>query len=235
MNRFFKLYKFLFEDDKYKNIGLNSKVAYCVYRDLIQQNKNVKKDKEGKVYIENPRKYLMKTLNVSINTVTKIHKELNSVGLIKDVWDDVGKPNILYIKYCETPKPQVIHAVQAKVAKEYPNINLVGAEDGYFTDDLELVARRIAKTQPDMVFAALGFPKQEQLLAILRRNELPALMMGVGGSFDVFSGMVKRAPEAFQKTHLEWFYRLITNPTRFKRMLVLPQFVARVQQSKRGK
>ena len=51
----------------------------------------------------------MNTLNVSINTVTKIHKELNSVGLIKDVWDDVGKPNIVYIKYCETLKPQVIH------------------------------------------------------------------------------------------------------------------------------
>lgn len=109
MNRFFKLYKFLFEDDKYKDIGLNSKVAYCVYRDLIQQNRNVKKDKEGKVYIENPRKYLMNTLNVSINTVTKIHKELNRVGLIEDVWDDVGKPNIVYIKYCETSKPQVIH------------------------------------------------------------------------------------------------------------------------------
>lgn len=109
MNRFFKLYKFLFEDDKYQNIALNSKVAYCVYRDLIQQNKNVKKDKEGKLYIENPRKYLMNTLNISINTVTKIHKELNRVGLIKDVWDDVGKPNIVYIKDCETPKPQAIH------------------------------------------------------------------------------------------------------------------------------
>ena len=109
MNRFIKLYKFLLEDEKYKDIGLNSKVAYCIYRDLIQQNKNVKKDKEGKVYIENPRKYLMKALNVSINTVTKIHKELNKVGLIKDVWDEVGKPNIAYIKYCETPKPQVIH------------------------------------------------------------------------------------------------------------------------------
>ena len=47
----------------------------------------------------------MSTLNVSINTVTKIHKELNRVGLIKDVWDDVGKPNIVYINYCETPKP----------------------------------------------------------------------------------------------------------------------------------
>ena len=118
MNRFFKLYKFLFEDDKYKNIGLNSKVAYCVYRDLIGQNKNVKKDKEGKVYIENPRKYLINTLNVSINTVTKIHKELNSVGLIKDVWDDVGKPNILYIKYCETPKLQVIHKTYETVKVE---------------------------------------------------------------------------------------------------------------------
>ena len=118
MNRFFKLYKFLFEDDKYRDIGLNSKVAYCVYRDLIQQNRNVKKDKDGKVYIENPRKYLMNTLNVSINTVTKIHKELNRVGLIKDVWDDVGKPNIVYINYCETPKPQVIHKTYEAVKVE---------------------------------------------------------------------------------------------------------------------
>lgn len=118
MNRFFKLYKFLFEDNKYKDIGLNSKVAYCVYRDLIQQNRNVKKDKDGKVYIENPRKYLMSTLNVSINTVTKIHKELNRVGLIKDVWDDVGKPNIVYINYCETPKPQVIHKTYEAVKVE---------------------------------------------------------------------------------------------------------------------
>ena len=132
-------------------------------------------------------------------------------------------------------KPQVIHAVQAKIAKEYSNINLVGAEDGYFREDLELVARRIQRAQPDMVFAALGFPKQEKLLSILRKNETPALMMGVGGSFDVFSGIVKRAPEVFQKTHLEWFYRLVTNPSRFKRMLVLPQFVVRVKQSKKGK
>ena len=127
MNRFFKLYKFLFEDDKYKDIGLNSKVAYCVYRDLIGQNRNVKKDKHGKVYIENPRKYLMNTLSVSINTVTKIHKELNRVGLIKDVWDDVGKPNIVYINYCETPKPQVIHKTYetVKVEEKKEEIKLV--------------------------------------------------------------------------------------------------------------
>ena len=73
---------------------------------------------DGKVYIENPRKYLMNTLNVSINTVTKIHKELNRVRLIKDVWDDVGKPNIVYINYCETPKPQVIHKTYEAVKVE---------------------------------------------------------------------------------------------------------------------
>lgn len=132
-------------------------------------------------------------------------------------------------------KPEVIHAVQAKIAKNYPDIRLVGADDGYFREDLDLVARRIARTNPDMVFAALGFPKQEQLLSILRKNEVPALMMGVGGSFDVFSGKVKRAPEIFQQAHLEWFYRLITNPSRFKRMMVLPKFVARVHSTKRGK
>ena len=125
MNRFFKLYKFLFEDDKYKDIGLNSKVAYCVYRDLIQQNRNVKKDKDGKVYIKNPRKYLMNTLNVSINTVTKIHKELNRVGLIKDVLDDVGKPNIVYINYCEASKPQVIHKTYEAVKVEEKKSDLL--------------------------------------------------------------------------------------------------------------
>lgn len=132
-------------------------------------------------------------------------------------------------------KPEVIHAVQEKISKEYSNIQLVGAEDGYFTEDLDLVARRIQRTQPDLVFAALGFPKQEKLLSILRKNATPAFMMGVGGSFDVFSGHVKRAPEIFQRAHLEWFYRLVTNPSRFKRMMVLPQFIVKVKQSKKGK
>ncbi|WP_297816207.1 WecB/TagA/CpsF family glycosyltransferase [uncultured Lactobacillus sp.] len=132
-------------------------------------------------------------------------------------------------------KPEVIEAVKEKIAKEYPGIVLVGAQDGYFKEDLNTMAKKIEATKPDMVFAAVGFPKQEQLISIMRKDNLPALMMGVGGSFDVFSGQVKRAPEAFQKTHLEWFYRLITNPTRFKRMLALPKFVVEVQKDKKKK
>lgn len=129
-------------------------------------------------------------------------------------------------------KPAVIQAVKNKVRREYPQIDLVGCEDGYFHDDLETVAKRIAQTQPDLIFAAIGYPRQEELLAILRRASVPALMMGVGGSFDVFSGQVKRAPKAFQKTHLEWFYRLLKNPQRLSRMAVLPKFIAAVEKSK---
>ncbi len=95
------------------------------------------------------------------------------------------------------------------------------------------MASRIKATQPDLVFAALGFPKQERLLAILREEGLQATMMGVGGSFDVFSGMAKRAPKAFQDAHLEWFYRLLKEPTRIGRMMVLPKFVVEVKKSKK--
>lgn len=132
-------------------------------------------------------------------------------------------------------KPDVIHAIQAKIARDYSDIQLVGAEDGYFNEDLELVAYQIERTEPDLVFAALGSPRQEQLLSILRKNLLPALMMGVGGSFDVFSGKAKRAPQIWQSAHLEWFYRLLKNPSRYKRMLVLPRFVNEVYKSKKGK
>lgn len=141
--------------------------------------------------------------------------------------------------YLVGAKAEVLEKTKKKITKNYPNIQLVGAEDGYFKDNLETVAKRIEKTKPDMVFAALGFPRQEKLLAILRKKRLPALMMGVGGSFDVFSGVVKRAPESFQSLHLEWFYRLLTNPTRLKRMLVLPKFVVEVEKKqlkdKKGK
>ncbi len=131
-------------------------------------------------------------------------------------------------------KPEVIAALKQKIATGYPNLVVVGAHDGYFKESLPQVAQKIAQTSPDLVFAALGFPRQEELLALLRRENLPAVMMGVGGSFDVFSGQVKRAPKLFQSTHLEWFYRLLTHPTRWRRMLALPKFVFAVRKSKSG-
>lgn len=193
---------------------------------------------------ENPE--FMKLINQDADFVTA-----DGIGIIKGAkWLNTPLPErvtgydlftwFLYVAnlrslrvYLIGAKPEVIKAVKQKVAKDYPNINLVGADDGYFKESLDVVANKIANTQPDMVFAALGYPRQEQLLAILRSEAVPAMMMGVGGSFDVFSGMVNRAPEVFQKTHMEWFYRLIKEPTRFKRMMALPRYVVQVRREKR--
>lgn len=132
-------------------------------------------------------------------------------------------------------KEEVIDDLGKRIQKEYPDIEIVGLKNGYFKDKLDIIARDISKTKPDMVFAALGYPKQEQLLDILRKQELPAIMMGVGGSFDVFSGHAKRAPKVWQDFHIEWVYRFLKEPSRFRRFLALPRFIEEVYRSKRGR
>lgn len=120
-------------------------------------------------------------------------------------------------------KPEVISKVQANIKKNFPNIKIVGAYDGYFKDDHQITSA-IKKTQPDFVFAALGFPKQEYFIAKYK-DLAPAIWMGVGGSFDVLSGMSKRAPIFWQKHHIEWLYRLIQEPSRIGRMMSLPKYL----------
>lgn len=133
--------------------------------------------------------------------------------------------------YMVGAKPEVIVDVAKVLATRYPDLTVAGTHDGYF-DDFAPIAKDIASKKPDMVFLAVGFPKQEELIAQYRQAS-DGLWMGVGGSFDVLSDHVKRAPAFFQNHHLEWFYRLITNPTRFKRMLVLPKYLMKVRQQRR--
>ena len=85
-----------------------------------------------------------------------------------------------------------------------------------------------------MLFAALGAPKQEKWLAKYRDQLKPCLLMGIGGSFDVLAGKVQRAPKWMQDAKLEWFFRLVKQPSRFRRMLALPKFVFAVR-SEKGK
>jgi N-acetylglucosaminyldiphosphoundecaprenol N-acetyl-beta-D-mannosaminyltransferase len=121
-------------------------------------------------------------------------------------------------------------AVQ-KVREQYPQVQIVGARDGYFNLDDASVRQAIIDAKPDIVFAALGFPRQEQFLADLQPELTEAVLMGVGGSFDVLSGLTKRAPVWMQNAHLEWFYRLLKEPTRLGRMMVLPKFLIEVKKS----
>ena len=123
-------------------------------------------------------------------------------------------------------KPEVMVALKEVLPKLYPGIKIVGAQDGYFTKDQEdEIVDELSSREPELVLVALGVPKQEYFIDKWHHSFPEAVMIGVGGSFDVWTGQVKRAPAFFRKFHLEWFYRLMKEPWRARRMMSsLPRF-----------
>jgi N-acetylglucosaminyldiphosphoundecaprenol N-acetyl-beta-D-mannosaminyltransferase len=118
-------------------------------------------------------------------------------------------------------------AEKAKVnlEAEYPGLKIVGAKNGY---GIENAAREIAESSADVIFVCLGMEKQERWI-FENKNKFPgAVLLGIGGSLDVFAGEVKRAPEIFIRFNCEWLYRLLKQPSRFVRMLALPRFLLAV-------
>ena len=121
-------------------------------------------------------------------------------------------------------KPGVAELAADKLRARYPKLDVCGAADGYYQDEAErLDGIRAAK--PAVLFVCLGSPKQERFMRDHLRDLDGCLMVGLGGTLDAFAGTVKRAPVWMQKLGLEWFYRLIKEPRRFKRQLRLPKFV----------
>lgn len=125
-------------------------------------------------------------------------------------------------------KPEIVKKAKENLVKEFPSLYITYIHDGYFKED-EQVLEELKIRQPRLVLCALGSPKQEEFI-LKAKSILPeALFVGVGGSFDVWSGEVKRAPEIYQKLGLEWLYRTILDPKRFKRIFpTLPLFVLKV-------
>ena len=129
--------------------------------------------------------------------------------------------------------PGVAEEAKKKCKILYPGISIVGCRDGYFkeADNLAIV-EEINNSSADLLFVALGAPKQEKWLAKYKDILKPTLLMGIGGSFDVVAGKMERAPKWIQDASLEWLFRLYKQPSRFKRMLVLPKFVIKVLRTK---
>ncbi len=126
--------------------------------------------------------------------------------------------------------PDVIETAMMKIHSDYPDVSIVGYHDGYFKEEESAaIAQEIAAAQTDILFVAMGFPKQDQWIMEHREETGIHVAIGVGGSLDVLSGNVKRAPKLFQKMGMEWFYRLCTDPKRIKRMMALPKFMSLVK------
>ena len=98
--------------------------------------------------------------------------------------------------------------------------------------DPAVVIQKINEAKADLLFVAMGSPKQELWIREHMDQVSAKVFQGVGGSFDVFAGHVKRAPALYRKLGLEWFYRLMKEPQRFKRQLALPKFLMRVVRSR---
>ncbi|MEZ9628232.1 WecB/TagA/CpsF family glycosyltransferase [Vibrio breoganii] len=120
-----------------------------------------------------------------------------------------------------------------KLEMEYPSMSIVGSRNGFFNDQSQIdkLIEDIAFRKPDIVFVAMGSPKQEQLMKRMQIRH-SALYQGLGGSFDVYTGNVNRAPNIFIKLNLEWLYRLLQEPTRIKRQIYLAKFIYDVGRKK---
>ncbi|MHA6532698.1 WecB/TagA/CpsF family glycosyltransferase [Paenibacillus sp. BAC0078] len=129
--------------------------------------------------------------------------------------------------------PEVVRETAARLQAQYPGITIAGYHDGFFGPEAdEEILNKIIQAQPDLLFVARGADSQEPWIAKYKSRLNIPVMMGVGGSFDVISGKSRRAPKAFQKLRAEWLYRLLKEPTRYKRMLALPKFAVKVLREK---
>lgn len=133
--------------------------------------------------------------------------------------------------------PSIAEQAMKNINKEYPNIQTVGCQNGFFKGshlgvensiEEKRVIEEINSLSPDIIFVGLGFPRQELFIEANREKLKAKIVIGNGGVIDVMAGNAKRAPEIYQRLGLEWFYRLIKNPSRIRRQLEIPKFIWKV-------
>lgn len=126
-----------------------------------------------------------------------------------------------------------LEAALHKIRTTYPKLDIAGYRDGYFRDaDDRQVITDIREAKPDLLFVGRAANNQEPWIGKYKQELQVPLMMGVGGSFDVLSGKLKRAPKLWIRLRLEWLYRLLQEPKRYRRMLILPRFAWKVIREK---
>ena len=121
-------------------------------------------------------------------------------------------------------KPGIAEEAARRLCEEYPGLQVVGTADGYFKEDAPVV-EKIAALKPDLLFVCLGAPKQEYWMAKNADATQARLLLGLGGSLDIYSGSSQRAPDIWVRLGLEWAYRLVKEPWRIRRQMNLPKFL----------
>ena len=129
---------------------------------------------------------------------------------------------------------QTVDMCNINLRTKYHKLNILGSRDGYFEmDNCEDILKEIEEVNPKVLFVAMGCPRQELFIAKYMYRLPCKVFMGVGGSFDIIAGNVKRAPKWMIKIGMEWLYRVIKEPFRIKRLASIPKFIIMVIKYKR--
>jgi len=128
--------------------------------------------------------------------------------------------------YLVGSKQEIIDKTVSQLKQDYPEINIVGYRNGYINteEEKQQLIEDIAEKKPEVVFVAMGSPKQELLMEEISQKH-SAIYQGLGGSFDVYTGNVERAPQWWVKHNLEFAYRLVKQPSRIRRQIHLFRFL----------
>lgn len=184
------------------------------------------KDAELKSLIDNAEFKYADGISI-VRSIRKKYPEIQDLERVAgaDLWEALmqraGELNLPV--FLIGSKPDTLKEVEEKLANW--NVNIVGSQDGYFPqEDENALIERIKESGAKFVTIAMGSPKQEKFMLKAQNIYPEALYMGVGGTYDVFTGKVKRAPKIWQNLGLEWLYRLLSQPTRWKRQFNLIKY-----------
>lgn len=130
-------------------------------------------------------------------------------------------------------KEETLEKMISNLKEKYSSLNIVGYHHGYHDDSDNKITDEIKSLRPDYIFVAKGCPLQDNWINKVIKEVNKGIFMGVGGSFDVISGNVKRAPKVWQDLNLEWLYRVLSDPKRINRYVSLPKFVLEVVKDRR--
>lgn len=151
------------------------------------------------------------------------HERVTGIDLLYQLCSEAAKEG--WRVYLLGAAPGVAEEAGRKLCTAYPGLHICGCHDGYFSEqEMDALTAEIRDTQPDILFVALGAPKQEFWIKQYKQQLNVPVSIGVGGSFDVVAGIKERAPQWVINANLEWLYRLSKEPSRFKRQLALPKF-----------
>jgi N-acetylglucosaminyldiphosphoundecaprenol N-acetyl-beta-D-mannosaminyltransferase len=219
-----ELLKEIFEKDKVNIVSGNPEILFNGLEDNTL-NKNF--NEEYSIIIPDG----VGTVLASKMVKAPVKEKIAGIEVVKEILHKAAEDGKGV--YLLGAKEETLQQCIQNIKKDIPTINIVGAHNGYFDlNNCEEIIKDIKEKKPWAIFVAMGCPRQETFI-INNIDNLPCkIYMGVGGSFDVFAGNVKRAPKWMLSLGLEWLYRVSNEPSRIIRLVVIPKFLWRVFKSK---